>query len=63
MNENITKLVIFGGCLAIGYIIGNNKIEINKCHGCEIRDYVINELKIPAYARDPIIEKKYAKIK
>ncbi len=48
MNENINKLIIFSGGILIGYIIGKKET----CSKCQDKNYIIKQLKSPAYCRD-----------
>jgi hypothetical protein len=47
MTETLNKMVIFSTGIAIGYYLGKRK----KCSDCDKKEYVINELKLPAYVR------------
>ncbi len=47
MKETLNKMIIFSTGIAIGYYLGQRK----KCCDCNKKDYVINELKLPAYVR------------
>jgi len=47
MKETLNKMIIFSTGIAIGYYLGKRK----KCSDCDTKDYVINELKLPAYVR------------
>ena len=47
MTETLNKMVIFSKGIAIGYYLGKRK----KCSDCDKKEYVINELKLPAYVR------------
>ncbi len=49
MKETLNKMIIFSTGIAIGYYLGRRK----KCSACDKKDYVINELKLPAYVRSP----------
>ena len=47
MKETLNKLLLFSTGITIGYYLGQRK----KCSDCNKKDYVINELKLPAYVR------------
>jgi len=47
MKETLNKMIVFSTGIAIGYYLGCRK----KWSGCNNKDYVINELKLPAYVR------------